>query len=72
MSKKKGTDHDNVLARYIQTINTFPAPVNVRVTADNPLSCPEIIKQCVDLAVKEGFEYTSTNGFPYRGFVKAL
>lgn len=58
-------DHNNVLARYIQTIKTFPSPVNVRVTADNPLTCPEIIKQCVDLAVKEGFEYTSTEGFPY-------
>jgi len=55
---------DNVLSRYMKTIRAFPSVLNVRVTADNPLTCPEIIRGCVNKAQNEMLDYTRSHGYP--------
>ncbi|OGR25862.1 MAG: hypothetical protein A2277_21330 [Desulfobacterales bacterium RIFOXYA12_FULL_46_15] len=56
---------NDVLSRYLLTVATYPADTNVRVTADNPLTCPEIIKASVSLFRKKGLDYVHTESFPY-------
>lgn len=60
----RGTEND-VLSRYIQTISQYHADTNVRVTADNPLTCPEILKTAVSLLQKKQLDYVQTKNFPY-------
>lgn len=56
---------DDVLSRYIEVLKLYPSSVNVRVTADNPLTCPEIIKKSVHLLKEKGLDYVGVKDFPY-------
>ena len=58
-------DQANVLSRYMKVLDTHPAPVNVRVTGDNPLTCPEIIQASVNLLEKNRLDYVLAKNFPY-------
>lgn len=58
-------NEDDVLSRYIKVIKEFPCKNNVRVTADNPLTCPEILKQSVFKLLDENLDYVSSSDFPY-------
>ncbi|NWH04982.1 hypothetical protein HXW94_08300 [Desulfobacter latus] len=55
---------ENVLARYMKTIRAFPSVLNVRVTADNPLTCPDIINSCVRKMENEILDYIQSYGYP--------
>ena len=55
----RGEDED-VLSRYVRCLGKFPLPVVVRVTADNPLTDPNIIVRAVDYMKGGGYDYVST------------
>lgn len=48
-------DLDDVLSRYLLVEDIFPSEITVRVCADNPLVCPELI----DNAVHQLFKYNN-------------
>lgn len=56
---------DDVLARHVQTLTAYPASVHVRVTADNPFTCPELVKAVVRQVYEEGADYAECRDFPY-------
>lgn len=56
---------DDVLARHIRAVSQYPADINVRVTADNPLTCPIILQKTVSLLQKKKLDYVQTKNFPY-------
>lgn len=56
---------NDVLSRYLLTVAAYPSDINVRVTADNPFTCPEIIKASVSLFREKGLDYVHTRDFPY-------
>lgn len=60
----RGNEED-VLSRYIKVIKEFPCKINVRVTADNPLTCPEILKKSVFKLINENLDYVGISNFPY-------
>ena len=60
----RGSQED-VLSRYILVLSSHPASINVRVTADNPLTCPEIIKSSVSLLQEKRLDYVQAQGFPH-------
>ena len=43
----RGEEYD-VLKRYLRCLEAFPADIVVRVTADNPFTCPEVIECAVN------------------------
>lgn len=58
-------EKEDVLARYIQCIETFPADIIVRVTADNPLTDPRIITGVVKRMQEENCDYVGAiRGYP--------
>jgi len=56
---------NNVLKRYIQTINIFPNKTIVRVTGDNPLTCPEILKWLIHEQQNKCLDYVNCSNLPY-------
>ncbi|KPA11211.1 Spore coat polysaccharide biosynthesis protein SpsF [Candidatus Magnetomorum sp. HK-1] len=58
-------DEKDVLKRYIQTLKEYPAQTIVRVTADNPLTCPEIIKCLVKKQQEQNADYAFCENLPY-------
>jgi spore coat polysaccharide biosynthesis protein SpsF len=63
---------DDVLARYIGTIDAFgPVRTVVRLTADCPLADPDLIDQTLALHERSGADYTS-NTPARRSFAKGL
>jgi len=56
---------DDVLSRYILTQSVFPSDIHVRVTADNPLTCPDILKKAVNQCRDGKTDYVHTTSFPY-------
>jgi len=58
-------DENDVLKRYIQTLQKFPAETVVRVTADNPLTCPEILKWLVEESKTNNADYVFCKNLPY-------
>lgn len=56
---------DNVLARYVRCVDAYPCTEIVRVTADNPLTCPELIQQAVARMRENRLEYVQVVGAPY-------
>lgn len=56
---------DDVLSRYIKVIERYPTHVNVRVTADNPFTCPAVLAQVVTLLRCDKLDYVLTKNFPY-------
>ena len=58
-------EEDNVLARYIKCIETFPSNVVIRVTGDNPLTDPWLITETVKRFKESEYDYVrSIRGFP--------
>lgn len=51
----RGEDED-VLARYVRCLDEFSPRVVVRVTGDNPLTCPDLVEAAVQ-AVRDGADY---------------
>lgn len=54
----RGSEHD-VLGRFAQALQEHPADIVVRITADCPLSDPNIVGAAIDLHRGEGVDYTS-------------
>jgi spore coat polysaccharide biosynthesis protein SpsF len=50
---------DNVLARFVGALDAHPADHVVRLTADCPLTDPDLIDACVALHLETGADYTS-------------
>ena len=57
-------EEDDVVKRYIQCLERYPSDTVVRVTADNPLTCPEILKWHVWEKKDKGIEYVQCNNLP--------
>lgn len=58
-------EEDDLLARYIRCLNVFDADVITRVTADNPLTDPMVIKTAVRRIMADGSDYVNaTLGLP--------
>ena len=49
-------EEDDVLARFLRCLDRFPAQAVARVTADNPLTCPELVEAALRL-VLDGAEH---------------
>lgn len=54
----------DVLKRYIQCLEFHPSDIVVRVTADNPLTCPETLKWLVRETKKRKTDYSVCNNIP--------
>jgi spore coat polysaccharide biosynthesis protein SpsF len=52
---------DDVLDRYHQTAQAWPADAMVRITADCPLIDPEVVDQTIEVFLKEGADYGSNS-----------
>lgn len=55
-------DENDVLARYIKAASLFDADYYLRLTADCPFSCPEIIDSVCASAMRENADYASNVG----------
>jgi len=58
-------DCDNLMLRFAQTLKAHPAKVAVRITADNPFTCPEAVDAVVRAVHGQGAEYGYAAGIPY-------
>lgn len=58
-------DENDVLNRYAKCLECYPADTVVRVTADNPLTCPEIIKKLVLEKKSKDADYIQCTNLPY-------
>lgn len=58
-------EEEDVLGRYIQCLELFPARSVVRVTADNPLTCPAMLRLAVELLLNQGADYVMPRNLPY-------
>ncbi|MCK5174159.1 MAG: hypothetical protein KAR47_12265 [Planctomycetes bacterium] len=57
-------DEENVLGRYIKCLDSHPSGTIVRVTADNPLTCPEMLEWIVGWKEKSGADYVLCENLP--------
>ena len=57
-------DEDDVLKRYLKCLEAFPADIVVRVTADNPFTCPEVIECAVNEMIKRKVGYLKCENLP--------
>ena len=57
-------ENEDVMARYIRCLRIYPTPAIVRVTADNPLTCPELINRSVIKLLENRLDYVQTIGAP--------
>jgi spore coat polysaccharide biosynthesis protein SpsF len=55
---------DDVLDRYVQVLETVEAPFVIRVTADNPLTCPEMLLAALKEAQVRDLDYFMFNDLP--------
>ena len=60
----RGEEHD-VLKRYIHCVEQYPAEIVVRVTADNPLICPDTLKWLVHQKQDRDIDYAQVRNVPY-------
>jgi spore coat polysaccharide biosynthesis protein SpsF len=58
-------EEDDLLKRYIRCLAAYPAETVVRVTADNPLTCPEMLKWLVREQQEKHVEYVQCENLPY-------
>jgi len=67
---------DDVLARYIGALETWPAQTVVRLTADCPLMDPQVLDATIDLLEETGADYahcrTQEVGYPKGQDVEAM
>ena len=59
----RGDEHD-VLSRFVKGSQIFPADYYVRLTADCPLICPEVVDDVVSMVIKEKGAYGSNTNPP--------
>lgn len=59
----RGDEHD-VLKRYLRCLEIFPADIVVRVTADNPLTCPNVIQCAVKEMIERKVDYLKCENLP--------
>lgn len=62
-------DENDLLKRYIQCLEVFPADIVVRVTGDNPFTCPEVIECAVNEMIKRKVDYLKCENLPVGGGV---
>jgi len=60
----RGSDN-NVLERYKDCLKKFPSNTIVRVTGDNPLTCPKIIEWLVSIKTSHKKDYIFCDNLPY-------
>ena len=58
-------EEDDVLKRYVKCLDSCDVATVVRVTADNPLTCPEIVKWLVQEKEAEDLDYIQCTNLPY-------
>ncbi|MCP4605637.1 MAG: NTP transferase domain-containing protein [Proteobacteria bacterium] len=58
-----GSQRD-VLDRFSKAAKVYEADHIIRVTGDNPLTCPESLDNMIAHHLKTGADYTRTNGMP--------
>ena len=58
-------DCGNLVRRFAQALEAHPARVAVRITADNPFTCPEAVDAVVRAVHGQGAEYGYAAGIPY-------
>ena len=56
---------NDVLARFVRCLLRFPSPLAVRVTADNPLTCPWALRRAVRAARRSGADYVQCRNMPH-------
>jgi len=56
---------DNVVSRYNDCLDIFDSDIVVRVTGDNPLTCPNIIKFIIDEMIRLSVDYIQPIDIPY-------
>ena len=57
-------NEDDVLSRYMQCLSECDTDTIVRVTADNPLTCPEVLMQMVQEHRHSALDYLQPGGLP--------
>ena len=57
-------DENDVLKRYLKCLEVFPADIVVRVTADNPFTCPQVIESAVNEMLKRKADYLKCENLP--------
>ena len=57
-------DENDVLNRYLKCLDVFPADIVVRVTADNPFTCPEVLECAVNEMIKRKVDYLECENLP--------
>ena len=57
-------DENDVLKRYLKCLDVFPADIVVRVTADNPFTCPEVLEYAVNEMIKRKVDYLKCENLP--------
>jgi len=70
----RGNEND-VLKRYIDAVSQFGGDYVVRITADNPLTDPNIVDMVIRKALKNKVDYASNNlqkTFPLGFFVEVI
>ena len=55
---------ENVLDRFMLAADMVNADIIVRVTGDNPLTCPKYIERAITKHIEGGYDYTSTTKMP--------
>ena len=54
-------DEKDVLLRFVDALKQFPADYVVRITADNPLTDPEIVDSVIEQAIETKSDYSSNH-----------
>ena len=58
-------EEEDVLSRYMRCVGIFPCDIVVRITADNPLTDPDVIIRAVEKMAGEDCDYVrAVEGFP--------
>ena len=57
-------DENDVLKRYLKCLDVFPADIVVRVTADNPFTCPEVLECAVNEMINRKVDYLKCENLP--------
>jgi spore coat polysaccharide biosynthesis protein SpsF len=63
---------DDLLARYLRCLRIHPAAYVVRMTADNPLTCPDMLGLCIKTLRSEGPDHLRMEGMPLGTAVDAF
>lgn len=55
---------DDVLERYVEAGKKYNADILVRITGDNPLTCPQCIDRMLKMHIENDVQYTTMSGLP--------